>query len=341
MITVIGRHPNRENERDGMVQRIAAIDKILEKKERQYLEISFWRYWKKQICIENGITVYKVNFLLYFVLLYKLLKKSDYIYVHSIYNAFKIFPFFYIFKNIITDLHGVVPAELALCNEKLKARRYSWIEYQVMSHSFKIIAVTETMKNFYIKKYPFTAHKFLYISIFANKQIRYDSPRKRNGVIYAGGTQRWQCVDKMIELIGETKDKYDWTILTGNPAYFSAIKSNNVLITSVKPKDVEKYYNSNTFGIILREDSIVNKVACPTKLIEYIQTGLIPVVYSPYIGDFYKYGYRYVTYENFKNGKLPSEEEIGRIRIHNHKILEGIMAQTKQNINQLKDIVAC
>lgn len=340
MITIISQYPNRNNERDGMVQRIAAIDNLIKEKERRYLEISLRKNWKGEHILENGINVYRLNFFTYFFLIFKLLTSSDYIYVHSIYNSLRIFPFYYCLKNIITDLHGVVPDELRMYNEKNKSRIFEWIEKKVMHHSYKLIAVTETMENYYTQKYPFTKNKFLCISIFANKRAVPQNLRCRNGVVYSGGTQKWQCVDKMVELIKETSNMYDWVILTGNPTYFHNIENCQVVVKSVSPEEVVRYYENNTFGIILREDDIVNRVACPTKLVEYVQTGLIPVVLSPMIGDFYRYDYKYVIYEDFKNYKLPNQDDLNSMREYNFNVLKQIMDKTNQNINKLKKILA-
>lgn len=341
MIAIIGEHPNQSNERDGMVQRIAAIDNLIKDKDRRYLEISLRKHWKQEYLLENGIEVYKLNFFVHFILILKLLLSSSYIYVHSIYNSLRILPFYYFFNNIITDLHGVVPDELSMYNEKIKAKFFRLIEKVVVAHSFKLIAVTETMQNYYIQKYPFAKEKFIFISIFANKTIRAGISRKSNGVIYSGGTQKWQCIDKMLKLIDDTKKVYKWTVLTGTPEYFTnASISNDIIVKSVKPVEVEKYYQENTYGVILREKSIVNRVACPTKLIEYIQTGLIPIVLSPEIGDFYKYGYQYIGYDDFKNLKVISHEELERMRTYNYKVLSQIMNKTNDNISLLKKILS-
>jgi glycosyltransferase involved in cell wall biosynthesis len=39
-------------------------------------------------------------------------------------------------------------------------------------------------------------------------------------------------------------------------------------------------------GLLLREDTLTNRVASPVKFAEYLRCGL-PVILTPYIGDFY------------------------------------------------------
>lgn len=340
MLTIIGAHPNPDNEKDGMIQRIAAIDDLIKEQKRRYLEIHFRRYWNSKYTKENGVDVYKLNFFMHFFKILRMLMYSRYIYVHSIYNSLNIFPFYFFFKNIITDLHGVVPDELNMYGKNKLARLYNWIEKKALLHSYKIIAVTEAMEDHYIKKYPLTQGKFLFISIFSEKRITQTVSRNKNGVIYSGGTQKWQCIDKMIDLVRETSKNYKWTILTGDTSRFDCLDHNEIILKSVRPKDVQYYYGQNTFGIVLREDSIVNRVACPTKMVEYILNGVIPVVLYPQIGDFYKYGYKFITYENFKNNNLPSQDEINEMRRNNYEVLENIMKKTNDNIAELLHILS-
>lgn len=47
-------------------------------------------------------------------------------------------------------------------------------------------------------------------------------------------------------------------------------------------------------GFLLREATLFNEVATPTKLVENITYGIVPAVLSPDIGDFLQYGYRYL-----------------------------------------------
>ena len=64
-------------------------------------------------------------------------------------------------------------------------------------------------------------------------------------------------------------------------------------------------YGAADLGLILRDDTPVNRVACPTKLAEYLYFGLVPVVRSPRLGDFPELGYAYVTEEEFREGFIP------------------------------------
>ena len=59
-------------------------------------------------------------------------------------------------------------------------------------------------------------------------------------------------------------------------------------------------------GFVLRDDVLVNRVACPTKLLEYIQYGVLPIVLSDAIGDFKELGYKYIGLDDFVNLRFDS-----------------------------------
>lgn len=49
------------------------------------------------------------------------------------------------------------------------------------------------------------------------------------------------------------------------------------------------YHLAGDVGLLLREDSLTNRVASPVKFAEYLRCGL-PVVLTPYVGDFSELG---------------------------------------------------
>ena len=87
-------------------------------------------------------------------------------------------------------------------------------------------------------------------------------------------------------------------------------------LKSVAPEELAEYYESAHYGFILRDDNVINTVANPTKMIEYLQYGIVPIVKSPNIGDFATYGYDYITYDSplseLKPVKSPKNREVAR-----------------------------
>jgi len=342
MILFIAPYPNEYNEKDGMIQRIAAIDNLVADCDRKYLEISFRKYWflkkeKKSI----NLTVLKLNFFVYFFLILWFILKAKVIYVHSIYNSLKILPFYFM-KDVITDIHGVVPEELKDDGKIIQSYIYQFVEKIVAKHSEYLIVVTTAMKKHFLIKYQDIKAIFLMIPIFDETVINISLGKysDRISVIYAGGVQKWQNVDKMLLAIKQVQQNVQYIILSGNQEIFKEkLKTygivNNVLLNSVPKEEVYSYYAKADLGFVLRENNIVNRVACPTKLIEYMSYGVVPIVLQPDIGDFFEYGYSYVLLEDFLLGKLPSSDEFERMRNNNFSIIKNVKTLVNNDLHKL------
>jgi hypothetical protein len=95
-------------------------------------------------------------------------------------------------------------------------------------------------------------------------------------------------------------------------------------------------YSECHYGLILRQDDPVNHVACPTKLIEYLAYGVVPVVDSPRIGDFLELGMRYVTLADLESGNLPQEEERREMARANYAVFERLREQYQEGCLNLR-----
>lgn len=85
-------------------------------------------------------------------------------------------------------------------------------------------------------------------------------------------------------------------------------------------------YQTAHYGFVLRDDITVNNVACPTKLVEYLQYGILPILLTPNIGDFAARGMEYLPLEDLLAGKLPSEEQRRQMAARNGEVL-GLLLQ--------------
>ena len=64
-----------------------------------------------------------------------------------------------------------------------------------------------------------------------------------------------------------------------------SLDSRRILITFSEYKEIPHFLNAADYGIILRDDIMTNRVASPTKIPEYLLTGL-PIIVSRNIGDY-------------------------------------------------------
>ena len=323
-ILILAPYPTVQNSKDGMISRVKAIDHLLQNVPRTYLNVSLRNFRNAQKYKEGIVDVYSLNFFFHFTIILNLIKSHSNIYSHSIYMLS--FLWFLIKKkqnSLTLDLHGVVPEEEKFSNKNIfRTLYYELIERQIFKRLTNAVCVTSSMKSYYQNKYKWFNGFFLVYSIipdnlpFVDDEIIMEIKEKNTEkieVIYSGGTQDWQNVDLMIQLIKNNQTpKIHYTILTGDITTFeNKIKDNNIdlkliTIASRNPADLWKDYIAADYALILRDDHIVNRVASPTKLMEYLYYGLVPIVLSEEIGDYKKMGYSYIKIEDFSSVVKPS-----------------------------------
>ena len=341
---IMSIYPNSEEEKDGMTQRIKAIDKLISDKKRVYLHVSFRKNFKKKYNeIQENLLEYRLNYFYHYTEIVNLIKNANNIYIHSIYNAKILFFNSSLFegKNIILDLHGVVPEELRYYGKLFKSKIFSKIEKEAIKTSNHVIFVTNKMKNYILSKYPkanFTSHILPIIpeNLLSSKNIdihKVDLLKKRLGInkdtvvfIYSGNAQKWQNIDLMLSTIKNIQNvpNYKFIILTGQKDIFKkkleqhGIEIKNIHLESVSPENLAEYYYISNYGFILRDEHILNNVANPTKLVEYMYYGIIPIVKSENIGDYKDLGYEYVKIEDLALNMQPQKSIINKKIIENN-----------------------
>ena len=207
-----------------------------------------------------------------------------------------------------------------------------------------LVAVSNQMIEFYKSKYPEIRTRFINLPIFSSNLIE-NQTRNYDGklnIVYSGGSHKWQNVDLMVETINKIIDDFDITILTPDIEIFKDKLSkyniqDKVTIKQVEPNMVKEEYKKAHLGFILRDDIIVNKVACPTKLVEYLSCGVIPIVLQPEIGDFNYLGYSYILNDDLVQGKIPDKEALKQMCENNYRVIEklqGIQAKGKRELER-------
>ena len=113
------------------------------------------------------------------------------------------------------------------------------------------------------------------------------------------------------------------------------MQNDHLLIDSRSNEEIYKEYLDCDFGFLLRDDTIVNNVACPTKMMEYLRFGIVPILKSDHIGNFREYGLKYVSIEDFNRGIVPDAEERKKIALSNLKIMQKITDQSNQGLKEI------
>lgn len=329
MVLFIANYPDREGGKDGMMQRVLAVDRQFIHMDRLYLSIRFFgNLRQRKEKPSDRLTVLKVNFFLHLPRIMRLAFEARRIYVHSIHNGFRSLPL-YLFRNVVTDLHGVFPEELRYYGKRAGALLYGLVEWMAVRRSRALVAVSDVMAEHLRAKYRAFAARIYTIPIFDDTPI-VRVERRDSGplaVIYSGGSQKWQNVDKMMDAMAMTRQAHDYVILTPDIRFFEEHAaacglSGKVRVLSVPKSEVYGHYHGADLGFVLRDGSIVNRAACPTKLVEYLACGVIPIVLQAEIGDFARRGYACIDLRRFVDGDLPSRAELAAMRAWNYRVLQ-------------------
>lgn len=354
---------NKENERDGYIQRIKRVDEEI---FDGYLRVYFLEDGKRKDA--PGVT--KIDDSHYFItynsqdpeqrkVVFGITEACGLMYVHSI-NRFMTDSINAEMCNLFTrdnirtiwDVHGSVPEEYFMYGSELGKQIGDDVESFIYHHVDVIVVVNNAMKRHLIRKHGDCGAEFVTLPIFnIDVTKRYDSSevavaKQKNcpEIVYAGGTQKWQNVELMQEIMEQSADKYGFKMFVPDPAAFNETwkngKPEGVIVDSKSPEELALEYAGCEYGFVLRDADVVNYVACPTKIIEYIQYGIVPIMKSAEIGDFMELGMEYVPYQKCIEGQLPTEEERKKMAEKNYGILHKLQESYKMGIAKLQNVIA-
>jgi glycosyltransferase involved in cell wall biosynthesis len=163
-------------------------------------------------------------------------------------------------------------------------------------------------------------------------------------VVYAGGLHKWQQVPKMIDAISRTASICAHRFYCPDPDAVRAMLPEavraQVLVDRKAHEELMGLYAECHYGFILRSDIVVNHVACPTKLIEYLGMGIVPIVDCEEIGDFRVMGMQFVTLNDLLQGNLPDEARRSEMAQHNFAIYEHLREVCKQGARDIYSLLA-
>lgn len=158
-----------------------------------------------------------------------------------------------------------------------------------------LFCVSEKMVEYYQKTYGLKRHEQIIVMPCYNLMLsdnfeikQYDKPI----FAYAGNASAWQGVDFMLEVYALVEKKIsnaELRIFTKNKQEFES-KINekgisNYSINYIPVDELQKYLHKCKYGLIIRNNHIVNMVATPTKMNSYLAAYMIPI-YSDGVDDF-------------------------------------------------------
>lgn len=255
-------------------------------------------------------------------------KSKDSLIVFSVgVEAFK----YYIkgYHNIILWIQGVAADESFLRHHsKLRYKILNFIDCFMIKKSIFVFFVSHYMKKHYEELTEFSFDNKAYIMPCYNEEYDSEIFKQKNynkkTFTYVGSLDLWQCFDSIVDIYKQIEFKFPnalFKVLTFQVEEARKILSDkkikNYIVKYVPSDEVKKELLEVNYGFVIRRDSIINRVATPTKISSYLAAGVLPI-YSKCLIDFAKIsnGYNCV------------------LGIQNTSEIESIIEFIKQPINE-------
>ncbi len=182
---------------------------------------------------------------------------------------------------------------------------HTWEKSVVLNADFRI-AVSEELVKYWNERYGYSENKHVVIPCTLNtsfrpeilKQEEIENARKKMKfnaddiiLVYSGSTAGWQSFDLLqgfLQKIINKNKNIKVLFLSEKDKNVDQLKTefpDKIFQTFVKHSEVSGILKSCDIGILIREKSVTNQVASPTKFAEYLSAGL-PVIISEGIGDY-------------------------------------------------------
>ena len=357
MVVFVSEYASQDTLSDGMMQRIAAVDSVFTNEPRVYLQIAFKHYFRRQVRQEGLVRIEYVNFFRHYGHIRRCFRDAACVYVHTVHQVLRSLPHVRRFgQKTVVDVHGAVPEEVAYLGKPVYARICQRMERAAVKHARLLVLVTRKMAQHFCEKYSglLVPAKILVLPMFdSGSRLPPPLPRaanQRSGLrlIYAGGVHKWQNIDLMLTLLSR--------LATVRPEARTWIYVPREATAEVKRKVTSlgldervtvgwlphgrllREYARMDAGFVLRDGHLLNQVALPTKLLEYLAYGVVPIVLNPDIGDFLEFGYRYLTTEDLLDPRRLSPENLEQIRRVNAGIPARLEAQRAEGIRTLREL---
>lgn len=187
-------------------------------------------------------------------------------------------------------------------------KHISEVEGSAVKNADLVFTVSEHLRDYLCEMYSTPKRKFFVYpclsdstKFFYDEKIREETRSKlgynkdNHVYIYSGGLENnYHLLDQTLSFLNNVAswdDNARFLFLSKDRLDDNKVKKlyvnlyGKVQVRSVSNEDVYKYLNASDFGILFRDDVIMNNVASPSKFAEYVLCGL-PTIISKGVGDF-------------------------------------------------------
>jgi len=214
-----------------------------------------------------------------------------------------------IIKKVLFDARGAYLAELTEYNvvqNKTIKKNIAAIEKKALVKSDAQLAVSQKLVEWWKEQYNFTPPVFVIIPCTISTHFNTSLPpeneiqqlRQSLGfvtddivLVYSGSSAGWQSfnlVDNYLYSLFSENKNIKLIFLSDEIPKQSQLFlhfKERILTKWVKPHEVRDLLLAADYGLLIREESVTNKVASPVKFAEYLSCGL-QLIISENIGDF-------------------------------------------------------
>ena len=210
------------------------------------------------------------------------------------------------FKYYFKGYHNFILWQQGATADESFMRNHSNLRYRILNFidcfSMKKARFIFYVSNYMKKHYELLAHMNFsnksYIMPCYNEEIDKSIFAKKDYTkkifSYVGSLDLWQCFDRIVELYAqiECANKNSmFKVLTFQVDEAKKIlekkKVKNFVVKYVPQNELKNELIEATYGFVIREDNMVNRVATPTKISSYLASGVLPI-YSTCLIDFYE-----------------------------------------------------
>lgn len=212
-------------------------------------------------------------------------------------------------KKVCFDGRGAMEAEWNEYDVKVVdswKRAIGELENNAVNKSDFRIAVTTKLVDHWRSRYNFVGDNYVVIPCTLNSSFKAIVPSQEeiiqrksklglaaNDIVlaYSGSTSGWQSFSILYQFLSKfLKESVSHKVIflaqeEENISKLIAEFPNQVQRKWVAHQEVTEILTSSDIGILIREQSVTNKVASPTKFAEYLSAGL-PVIISENLGDY-------------------------------------------------------
>lgn len=194
------------------------------------------------------------------------------------------------FQHIVFWSQGVWPEESFLRHgDRLRLTACDFVERKALVWAEKIFLVSNAMLRHYEEKYSINLVHKSFIMACSNEEIHpeaftVEGKYSRPVFTYAGSLVSYQCIDQMLSAYDKARSVFSDARLLffTNEVEEAERRIGGMGLKGVtvdnKPQDqLWKYVAEAKYGFVLREDSVINRVATPTKISTYLANGVIPI----------------------------------------------------------------